>query len=153
MYSRVQTLLMALAAAVVLSCDVLPTGPFGIVTDSVHVVAAVLPDTVAAGDSTALRVEYRNQTDEPVVLSYVGCPFYLDIVDRDSGAEVSMRGRRPACPLVERYLEVPAGDTVVHVEPIVAEVCGLPAPSGMYIARLRFTIGSLGELEAPFVVE
>lgn len=128
-------------------------GPGEIVSDSVRVEARASPNEVGPGDSLRIVAVYHNQLDRPLSLGFsMGCPFYLDVVQRTWGARTPMDGSVYGCTANLSGITVPAGDSVLSGMWLVASVDGRPVLPGSYVAQLDFTNG-VWELEAQFLVK
>lgn len=149
---RITWLVVLIASLVIVSCGLETTGPTSFEAEGLEIQTRVEPATIPAGDSAEIAVVFRNVTDSSIhVGTAMGCPFFLTVLDRNSGDRVYMEGTGYGCLAVISGFEVPAADSVVRRQPVIARVNGSPMMHGHYKAHLDFTTGA-PDLEVAFEV-
>lgn len=134
-------------------CRLEPVGPVIFESDSLDVVARVEPERIGPGDTGAAVAIFRNKTEKSLTVSFgAGCPFHLEVINRDSGDQVRLEGSGYACTAAGMGWEIPAADSVIWTQPLGAMVNSVAARTGEYLARFDFTTG-VPDLEASFAVK
>jgi hypothetical protein len=132
------------------------TDPDGL-ADELNRTFAVIPDTVAPGDSLRVVLSLANPTGQSV--SFTGlyaCPAFL-FVFRD-GTEVELQGSKFPCPPVVTQFRIAPLDSLAVIYHMLATVRApgtadpfAPAPAGTY--RLRADLNmSLPDMETTLTV-